>query len=100
MLMRVNIRCHICLSFLNLYLRFINDQIMTLRAYNKRLSTIILHRCCHLVVYNRSCGVPPTVPVHFTKSEVHERRSIASQGTLTTAAGVIKVRVRIIRGSN
>ena len=26
---------------------------------------VILHRCCHLVVYNRSCSVPPTVPVHF-----------------------------------
>ena len=25
-------------------------------------SSIILHRCCHLVVYN--CSVPPTVPVH------------------------------------
>ena len=26
---------------------------------------MILHRCCHLVVYNRSCSVPPIVPVHF-----------------------------------
>ena len=23
------------------------------------------HRCCHLVVYNRSCSVASTVPVHF-----------------------------------
>jgi len=31
------------------------------------VSSIILHRCCHLVVYNRSCSVPlrPTVHVHF-----------------------------------
>jgi len=62
MLMRVNIRC---LSFHNMYLCFINDQITTLRACNKQLSSVILHRCCHLVVCNRSCSVPPTVPVHF-----------------------------------
>jgi len=30
---------------------------------------VIFHRCCHLVVYNRSCSVPPTVPVHFKVQE-------------------------------
>jgi len=67
--------------FLDLCLRLINDQIR---------SSIILHTCWHLVV-------PPTVPVHFyelggagtlfvnDQREVQERRSRASQGTLTTA---------------
>jgi len=41
--MRVNIRCHICLQ--------------------QATVVIILHRCCRLVVYNRSCSVPPVV--HF-----------------------------------
>jgi len=50
--------------FLNLYLCFINDQITAPRAC-KQLSSIILHKRCHLVVYNRSCSVPPTVPVHL-----------------------------------
>jgi len=47
MLMRVNIRCRICL------------QQATVVSY------YFLHRRCHLVVYSRSCSVPPTVPVHF-----------------------------------
>ena len=51
--------------FLNLYMCFINDQITKLWACNKQLSSVILHRCCHLVVYNRSCSVPPTVSAHF-----------------------------------
>ena len=48
MLMRVNIRYHtiICL------------QQATLVNY-------FAHRCCRSVVYNRSCSVPPTVPVHL-----------------------------------
>jgi len=34
---------------------------------NKRLSSITLHRCCHLVGYNRSCSVLTTVSVQFYK---------------------------------
>ena len=32
-------------------------------ACNKQLSSVILHRCCHLIVYNPSCSVP--LPVNF-----------------------------------
>jgi len=53
MLMRVNIRCYIRLS------------ITTLRTCNKQLPSIILRRCCHFGVCNRSYSVPPTVSLHF-----------------------------------
>jgi len=42
-------------------------------ACNKQLSSIILCRCCHLVIYNRYCSIPPTTPVHVTNLEVPER---------------------------
>ena len=32
-------------------------------ACNKQLSSVISHRCCHLVVYDRSCTVLPAVRV-------------------------------------
>ena len=32
--------------------------------YGKTLPFLILHKCCRLVVYNRSCSVPPTAAVH------------------------------------
>jgi len=60
MQVRVNIRCHICLSFFSICTCVL-------------LMIMILHRCCHLVVYNRSYSVPPTIPVHFTNLEVQER---------------------------
>ena len=34
-------------------------------ARDKQLSSISLHRRCHLVAYKRSCSVLPTAPVHF-----------------------------------
>ena len=92
MLMRLNIRRNIfAFLFLNLYL------------CNKQVSSIILHRCCHLVAHNRCCSVPPTVPVHLKnfevqeryllistllKSEAQERRSLASRVTMTTGGNV------------
>jgi len=58
---------------------------LTLRACNKQLSSIILHTDAVIWSYT-------TVPVAFrlpflcifTNLELQERRSLASQGTLTT----------------
>ena len=96
MLMRVNMRCHLpfIFSICRPYLCCLQQAPVVI---------IILHRCCHLVVYNRSCSVPLTVPVHlyelggagtlsannkiyiFAKNaQAQERRSLVSQGTLTT----------------
>ena len=64
MLMQVNI----------LYLCFNSDRITTVQASYRQLSLIILHQMLSFGrIYNRSCSVPPTIPVHFTNLEVQER---------------------------
>jgi len=68
MLMRVNIRCRICLQ-----------QATVVNYFAQMLSFGRIRR---------SCSVLPTVPVHFMNLEVHERylRIIRGAGTLTVAS--------------
>jgi len=105
MLMRVNIRCHICLSFdQSVWSYIVNTHSVTEDVHFSFVVLPATSNCRQLFctdVVNWSyttvplCSVPTTVPVHFTNLKVQKRylpiiRGAgtpfpASQGTVTTA---------------
>jgi len=60
----------ICLPFFNPYLRFIKHRLFCTDV-------------CPSAVYSRSCGVPPTVLVHFTNLAVQDRYLPITRGAGT-----------------